>query len=154
MVIAGSNNFYMKIEDAACIVVSLGVRVSFMYCCWTRKSHLRNRIICQKRGSAKFVKIIQVRGWDFLVPQQYIMMHTFSCPLFYFLRFYMNSVSSAYFFRCLRLFQSKKKYTNEFSRCRKGCTHSLAPKNGSKIAFQASIQFLLGFETNVGISIY
>ena len=40
-------------------------------------------------------EIIQVRGWDFLVPQQYIMMDTFSRPLFDFLRFYMNSVSSA-----------------------------------------------------------
>ena len=43
-------------------------------------------------------KIIQVRGWDFLVPQQYIMMDTFPCPLFDFLRCYMNFVSSAYFF--------------------------------------------------------
>ena len=42
-------------------------------------------------------EIIQVRGLDFLVPQQYIMMDTFSRPLFEFLRFYMNSVSSAYF---------------------------------------------------------
>ena len=53
-------------------------------------------------------KIIQVRGWDFLVPQQYIMMDTFSRPLCDFLRLYMNSVSSAYIFRFLRLFQSKK----------------------------------------------
>ena len=54
-------------------------------------------------------EIIQVLGWDFLVPQQYIMMDTFSRPLFEFLRFYMNSVSFAYFFLdFLRLFQSKK----------------------------------------------
>ena len=53
-----------------------------MYCCGTRKSHPRTRIICQKRG-----------------PQQYIMMDTFSRPLCDFLRFYMNSVSSAQFFR-------------------------------------------------------
>ena len=26
-------------------------------------------------------EIIQVQGWGFLVPQQYIMMDTFSCPL-------------------------------------------------------------------------
>ena len=40
-------------------------------------------------------EIIRVRGWDFLVPQQYIMMDTFSRPVCDFLRFYMNSVSSA-----------------------------------------------------------
>ena len=100
-------------------------------------------------------EIIQVRGWDFLVPQQYIMMDTFSRPLCDILRFYMNSVSSAYFLDFFRLFQSKNnKLTNEFSRCRNGCKNSLAPNNGSKIAFQASILFLLGFKTNVGISIY
>ena len=38
---------------------------------------------------------IQVRGWDFLVPQQDIMMDTFSRPMCDFLRFYLNSVSSA-----------------------------------------------------------
>ena len=110
-----------------------------MYCCGTRKSHPRTRIIRQKRGSAEFLKklfgseggislshnntsyvllwdkeippedqnnssetrlcrvseeIIRVRGWDFLVPQQYIMMDTFSRPICDFLRFYMNSVSS------------------------------------------------------------
>ena len=67
----------------------------------------------------------------------------------------MYSVSSAYFFRffcvCSNL---KNKLSNEFSRCRKGCKHSLAPKNGSEIAFQASFLFLLVFETNVGIRIY
>ena len=26
-----------------------------MYCCWTRKSHLRTRIICQKQGFAEFL---------------------------------------------------------------------------------------------------
>ena len=66
----------------------------------------------------------------------------------------MNSVSSAYFldffFVC---FNQKNKFTNEFSRCRKGCKQSLSPKNGSEIAFQASVFFLLGFESNVGISI-
>ena len=31
----------------------------------------------------------------------------------------------------------KNKFTNEFSRCRKGCNHSLAPTNRTKIAFQA-----------------
>ena len=67
-----------------------------MYCCGTRKSHPRTRIIRQKRGSDE---IIQVRGWDFLVPQQYIMMDTCSRPVCDFLRFYMNSVSSVYFFR-------------------------------------------------------
>ena len=68
----------------------------------------------------------------------------------------MNSVSTAYFFSfffcvCSNL---KNKFTNEFSRCRNGCKHSLTPKNGIEIAFQASVLFLLGFETNVGISIY
>ena len=67
----------------------------------------------------------------------------------------MNSVSSAYFFRffcvCSNL---KNKFTNEFSRCRNGCKHSLAPKNGSEIAFQASVLFLLAFElTLVSVSI-
>ena len=67
----------------------------------------------------------------------------------------MHSVSSAYFldFFCV-CSNLKNKFTNEFSRCRNGCKHSLAPKNGSEIAFQASVLFLLGFETNVGISIY
>ena len=44
-------------------------------------------------------EIIQVRGWEILVPQQYIMMDTFSRPICDILRFYINSVSSAYFFR-------------------------------------------------------
>ena len=47
----------------------------------------------------------------------------------------------------------KNKFTNEFSRCRTECKHSVAPKYRSEIAFQASVLFLLGFETNVGISI-
>ena len=74
----------------------------------------------------------------------------------------MNSVSSAYSLDFLRLFQSKT--TNKFSKCRKECKHSLAPKNRGEIEFQASVLFLLGFvtldpvywvrvETNVGISI-
>ena len=80
-----------------------------MYCCWTRKSHSRTRIINQKRGTAEFLtKFFQVRGQDFLVPQQYIIMDTFSRPLFDFLTFYMNSVSSAYFLDFLCLLQSKK----------------------------------------------
>ena len=67
----------------------------------------------------------------------------------------MNSVRSAYFFRFFSACSNQKnKFTNEFSRCGKGCKHSLAPKNGSEIAFQASVLFLLGFETNVGISFY
>ena len=82
------------------------------------------------------------------------MMDTFSRPLFDFLRFYMNSVSSAYFFRFVACSNLKSKFANEFSRCRKWNKHSLASKNGSEIAFQASVLFLLGFETNVGISIY
>ena len=32
--------------------------------------------------------------------------------------------------------------------------NKVAPKNVSEIAFQASVLFLLGFEINVGISIY
>ena len=47
---------------------------------------------------SSYDEITQVRGWDFLVPQQYIMMDTFSRTLFDFLRFYMNSVRSAFFF--------------------------------------------------------
>ena len=126
-----------------------------MYCCGTRKSHPRTRIIRQKRGSAEFLtKLFRSEGGISLVPQQYIMMDTFSRPFFDFLRFYMNFVSSAEFFRffcvCSNL---KNKFTNEFSRCRNGCKHSLAPKNGSEIAYQASVLFLLGFETNVGFSI-
>ena len=66
----------------------------------------------------------------------------------------MNSVSSACFLVFCVCSNLKNKFTNEFSRCRNGCKHSLAPKNGSKIAVQASVWFLLGFETNVGISIY
>ena len=82
------------------------------------------------------------------------MMDTFSRPLCDFLKFfYMNSVCSAIFLHILRLFQSKNKF-NRFSRCRNGCKHSLAPKDRSEIAFQASVLFLLGFETNVGIRIY
>ena len=83
------------------------------------------------------------------------MMDTFSRPLFDFLRFYKDSVSSAYFFKNFCVCSNvKNKFTNEVSRCRKGCKHSLAPKNGSKIAFQAPVLFLLGFETNVDVSIY
>ena len=63
-----------------------------MYCCGTRKSHPRTGIIRQKRGSTRLCRvsdeIIQVRGWDFLVPQQYIMMDTFSRPVCEILRFY------------------------------------------------------------------
>ena len=66
----------------------------------------------------------------------------------------MNFVSSAYIFRFYRVCSNlKKKFINEFSRCRNGCKHSLAPKNGSEIVFQASVLFLLGFQFNVGISI-
>ena len=67
----------------------------------------------------------------------------------------MNCDSSAYFFRFFAPVPIKKnKFTNKFSRCRKGCKHSLAPKNGSEIAFQASVLFILRFETNVGVSFY
>ena len=66
----------------------------------------------------------------------------------------MNSVSSAYFLDFLPCSNQKTKFINEFSRCRKGCKHTIAPKNGSEIAFQASVLFFLGFETNVGISFY
>ena len=67
----------------------------------------------------------------------------------------MNSVISAYFFFIFCVCSNlKNKFTNDFSRCRKGCKYSLAPKNGSEIALQASVLFSLGFETNVGISIY
>ena len=83
------------------------------------------------------------------------MMDTFSRPLFDLLRFSMNSVGSAYFILVFCVCSNlKNKFTNEFSKCRKGCKHSLEPKNGSKIAFKASVLFLLGFETSVGISIY
>ena len=53
-------------------------------------------------------EIIQVRGWDFRVPQQYIMMDTFSRPLCDFLRFNMNLSVPRDFLDFLRLFQSKK----------------------------------------------
>ena len=68
----------------------------------------------------------------------------------------MNSVRSAYiFFRFFCIcFNLKDKFTNDFFRCRIWYKHSLAPKDGSEIAFQASVLFLLGFETNVGIGIY
>ena len=66
----------------------------------------------------------------------------------------MNSVRSAYFLEFRVWSNLKNKFTNEFSRCRNGCKHSLTPKNRSEIAFQASVLFLLLFETNVGISIY
>ena len=46
----------------------------------------------ETRQSLVSDEIIQVRGWDFFVPQQYIMMDSFSRPaLSDFLRFYMNS---------------------------------------------------------------
>ena len=68
-----------------------------MYCCvWDKEippedqnNSLETRL-CRVSD-----EIIQVRGWDFLVPEQYIMMDTFSRPLCDFLRFYSNSVSSA-----------------------------------------------------------
>ena len=67
----------------------------------------------------------------------------------------MNSVSSVYFLKIFCVcFHLKNKFTNKFSRCRNGCKRSLAPKNGSEIAFQALVLFLLGFETKVGISIF
>ena len=57
----------------------------------------------------------------------------------------MNSVSSAYFLKIFCVCSNlKNKFTNEFSRCRNGCKHSLAPKNGREIAFQALVLFLLG----------
>ena len=70
-----------------------------MYCCGTRKSDPRTRIISSETRLRVSDEIILVRGSDFLVPQQYIMMDTFSRPLCDFLRFYMNSASSVYFFR-------------------------------------------------------
>ena len=54
----------------------------------------------------------------------------------------MNSVSSAYFFRffcvCSNL---KNKFTNEFSRCRNGCKHSLHLKTESKQHFKRRFGF-------------
>ena len=70
--------------------------VRHMYCNGTRKSHPRTRIFSSETRLCRVSdEIIQVRGWDFRVPQQYILMDTFSRPLCDFLRFYMNSVSSA-----------------------------------------------------------
>ena len=67
----------------------------------------------------------------------------------------MNFVSSTYFFKIFCVCSNlKNKFTSEFSRCRKGCKHSLAPKNGSEIAFQAYVLFLLGLKlTLVSVSI-
>ena len=48
----------------------------------------------------------------------------------------------------------KNKFTNKFSRCKNGCNHGLAPKNGSKIAFQVSVLFLFGLEISVSIDWY
>ena len=65
----------------------------------------------------------------------------------------MNSVSSTHFFKIFLVCSNLKiKFTNEFSRCRNGCKQNLSPINGREKAFQASVLFLLRFETNVGIS--
>ena len=124
------------------------------YCCGTRQSHPRIIIIRQKRGSVEFLTKLFGSGWDFLVPQQYIMMDTFSRPIcdFFKVLYEFCQIRIIYFFCvCSNL---KNKFTNEFSRYKNGCKHSLAPKNGNKIALQASVLFSLGFETNVDISIY
>ena len=83
------------------------------------------------------------------------MMDTFSRPFCDYLRFNIEFCHFCIFFLDFCVYSKlKNKFTNDFSRCRNGCKHSLAPKNGSEIAFQASVLFLLGFEINVGISIY
>ena len=58
----------------------------------------------------------------------------------------MNSVSSAFFLDFCVCSNLKNKFTNEFSRCRKECKHTLAPKNGSEIAFQAPVLFYWGLK--------
>ena len=75
----------------------VGLRVSFIVLLWDKEippedlnNFVRNSALCRVSD-----EIIQVLGWDFLVPQQYIMMDTFSRPICDLLRFYMNSVSSA-----------------------------------------------------------
>ena len=68
------------------------------------------------------------------------MMDTFSRPLSDFYGF-ICIMSVLHIF--LRFFAFVP-ITNEFTRCRNGCKHSLSPKYGSEIAFQASVLFLLG----------
>ena len=82
------------------------------------------------------------------------MMDTFSRQLSDFLRFYVNSVSYAYFFWifcfCSNL---ENKFTNEFSRCRNGSKHSLAPKNGGEAHFKRQFCFYWGLKlTLVSVS--
>ena len=50
-------------------------------------------------------------------------------------------------------FNLENKLTNEFSRCRKGCKHSLAPKNRSEVAFHASVLFYWGLKLTL-VSVY
>ena len=64
-------------------VYDWGLRVSFIC------------IVVGQGNPTRGLEIILVGGWDFLVPQQYIMMDTFSRPVCDFLRFNVNSVSSA-----------------------------------------------------------
>ena len=93
----------------------------------------------------------RVREWDFLVPQQYIMMDTFSRPLCNFLRFYVNSVNFAYFLKdFFAFFQSKQiRSTTNFPYAEMGINIVEHPKKEAKKVFQASVLFLLWFETVV-----
>ena len=71
-------------------------------------------------------KSIWVRGWDFLVPQQYIIMDTFFSPIF-------EVLYELYQFRIRLCSNRKNKFNNEFWSTNK---HSLPPENGSEIAFK------------------
>ena len=67
-----------------------------MYCCGTRKSHPRTRIIRQKRGSAEFlIKLFRSEGGISLSHNNTSWWILFLAQFVKVLRFYMNSVSSA-----------------------------------------------------------
>ena len=74
------------------------------------------------RNEAELVsdEIIWVLGWYFLVTQQFIMMDTFSCPLWDYFKVLYVLCRFRIKLDFLLLFQSLNKFTNNFSDARMG----------------------------------
>ena len=100
-VLISATPFMQKTHLCTYLNTKYGIKsILHMYCCGTRKSHPRTRIIRQKRGSAEFLTT-NYSGPRVGFPCPTTIHHDgyiFSTTLCL-LRFYMNSVSSAYFFR-------------------------------------------------------
>ena len=126
-----------------------------MYCCGTRKSHPRTWIISSETRLPSFWRNYSGPRVGFPCPTTINHDGYFFSPTLWLFKvlydFCQFRISFQIFCVCSNL---KNKFTNEFSRCRNGCKDSLAPKNGSEIAFQASVLFFWDLKlTLVSVSI-